>query len=72
MLETIQPLFNSFFFNFFVRSIMKQNLNLGEFFPQFLELGVNTLSTSILLDGYLTELLKNEFDKCRSSSISHC
>ncbi|MFS7925288.1 hypothetical protein Hanom_Chr04g00282901 [Helianthus anomalus] len=71
MLETIQPLFNSFFFYFFVRSIMKQSSNLGQFFPQFLELGVNTLSASILLESYLTKLLKYEVDKCRSSSISH-
>ncbi|MFS7925307.1 hypothetical protein Hanom_Chr04g00283211 [Helianthus anomalus] len=72
MLETIQPLFNSFFLYFFVRSIMQQSSNLGEFFPQFLELGVNALSASILLEGYLTKLLKYEFDKGRNSGISHC
>ncbi|MFS7925206.1 hypothetical protein Hanom_Chr04g00281821 [Helianthus anomalus] len=72
MLETIQPLFNSFFLYFFVGSIMKQSSNLREFFPQFLELGVNALSASILLEDFISELLKYEIDKCRSSSVSHC
>ncbi|MFS7925309.1 hypothetical protein Hanom_Chr04g00283251 [Helianthus anomalus] len=72
MLETIQPLFNSFVLYFLVRSIMKQILDQGQFFPQILELRVNTLSASILLEDFISELLNNDFDKSRSSSISHC
>ncbi|MFS7925304.1 hypothetical protein Hanom_Chr04g00283151 [Helianthus anomalus] len=50
---------------------MKQSLDQGQFSPQILELGVNTLSASVLLEDFISKLLKNEFDKCRSSSISH-
>ncbi|MFS7925301.1 hypothetical protein Hanom_Chr04g00283091 [Helianthus anomalus] len=72
MLETIQPLSNKFFSYFLFRSIMKQSLDQGQFSAQILELRVNTLSTSILLEDFISKLLKYEFDKCSSSSISHC
>ncbi|KAF5776029.1 hypothetical protein HanXRQr2_Chr13g0618731 [Helianthus annuus] len=51
---------------------MKKSLDQGQFSPQILELGVNTLSTSILLEDFISKLFKYEFDKCSSSSISHC
>ncbi|KAJ0717458.1 hypothetical protein HanPI659440_Chr13g0523671 [Helianthus annuus] len=51
---------------------MEQSLNLGQFFPQFLELGVNALSASTLLEDFISKLLNNDFDKGRNSGISHC
>ncbi|MFS7989925.1 hypothetical protein Hanom_Chr11g01052661 [Helianthus anomalus] len=71
MLETIEPYSNRFFSYFLFRSIMKQSLDQGQFSPQILKLGVYSLSASVLLEDFIRELLKYEFDKCRSSSISH-
>ncbi|MFS7938028.1 hypothetical protein Hanom_Chr05g00434691 [Helianthus anomalus] len=50
---------------------MKQSLDQEQLSPQIVELGVNALSASIPFKGFIRKLLKNEFDKCRSSSISH-
>ncbi|MFS8022978.1 hypothetical protein Hanom_Chr16g01445891 [Helianthus anomalus] len=51
---------------------MKHILDLGQFSPQTLELEVNSLGANIFLEGFLSELLKYEFDEGRSSGISHC
>ncbi|KAJ0860870.1 hypothetical protein HanRHA438_Chr13g0628271 [Helianthus annuus] len=72
MLETVEPYSNRSVSYFLFRSIMKKSLDQGQFSPQILELGVNTLSTSIPFKGFISKLLKYEFDKGRSSSISHC
>ncbi|MFS7925178.1 hypothetical protein Hanom_Chr04g00281491 [Helianthus anomalus] len=72
VLEIIEPLFDSFIFYFLVRSIMKHSLDLGQFFPQIFQLGVNSLRANILLEGFISKLLKYDFDQSRSSSVSHC
>ncbi|KAF5775994.1 hypothetical protein HanXRQr2_Chr13g0618271 [Helianthus annuus] len=54
MLETVEPLFNRFFGYFFLRSISKQILDMGECALQFIELRINFLRASKFLEGFIS------------------
>ncbi|KAF5775697.1 hypothetical protein HanXRQr2_Chr13g0614971 [Helianthus annuus] len=72
MLETIQPSFDRFICHFLLRGIIKQILYMRQCTPQFLQLVVNSLRASNSLHGFISQLLKNDFDEFNSNSFSHC